>query len=89
MKFRFEIVYRLGLALLLVVACWSVWANAQPVPATNAPSASGVSTNQFQMLTFGLENVPALEQRTFLEQPLWKYIASLIYILLAFYVSKC
>ena len=88
MKFRFEIVYRLGLALLLIITCWSVWANAQPSALTNAPApSSGVATNQFQALTFGLDNIPALKEHTFLEQPLWKYAASLAYIILAFLVA--
>jgi small-conductance mechanosensitive channel len=38
-------------------------------------------------LTFGLDRVPWL-RRTILAIPLWQYAASLIYIFLAFYVSK-
>jgi MscS family membrane protein len=38
-------------------------------------------------LTFGLDRVPAFK-REFLGNPIWQYIASLIYIILAFYVSK-
>lgn len=89
MKFRFELVYRLGLALLLVVAFWSVWANAQVLVVTNPPPVKDImmSTNQFETLTFGLNNVAFLNQHAFLEQPLWKYLASLIYILLAFCVA--
>src|ERR1017187_4793630 len=100
MKFRFEIVYRLGLALLLVIACWAVWASAQPSralnAATNPPSVgatmtatnqSQTATNQFQALTFGLDEVDFLNQHAALGQPLWKYLASLTYILLAFCVS--
>ena len=93
MKFRFEVVYRLGLLLLLVTTFWAVWVNAQPEAATNAPAAAPIVTvtnqpvtvtNQFQALTFGLNNVPFLRQHTMLTQPLWKYLASLIYIVLAF-----
>jgi len=95
MKFRFEIVYRLTLALLLVVAGWAVWANAQPSVATNLPPVAAAvahtisisPTNQFQALTFGLDDLDFLQQHAALGQPLWKYLASLIYIVLAFLVA--
>ena len=88
MKFRFVIVYRLGLVLLLVIAFWSVWANAQPATATNSlPVVEGTSTNQFQALTFGLDKVDFLNVHKFLGQRLWKHLASLIYIVLAFCVA--
>lgn len=93
MKFRFEMVYRLGLALLLVIAGWAVWANAQtfgqtnPPPVENAPASNHTGTNQFQALTFGLDNVDFLKQHAALGQPLWKYLASLIYIVLAFCIA--
>ncbi len=38
-------------------------------------------------LTFGLDRVPFL-RRTVIEIPFWQYLASLIYIFLAFYLSK-
>lgn len=38
-------------------------------------------------LTFGLDRIELLQPRV-LGNPLWQYLASLIYILLAFYVSK-
>jgi len=37
MKWRFEWVYRLGLATLLLVAFWAVWAEAQAPAGANAP----------------------------------------------------
>ncbi|MBI3192827.1 MAG: hypothetical protein HYZ36_09190, partial [Pedosphaera parvula] len=39
-------------------------------------------------LTFGLDRLPFLQYRPFADIPLWQYLASLIYIFLAFYVSK-
>jgi len=93
MKFRFDMVYRAGLVLLLLTSFWAVWANAQSSEATNQPPAVRVvvpeaaSTNQFQALTFGLNDVAFLNSHTRLTQPLWKYLASLIYILLAFCVA--
>lgn len=72
---------------------WSVWANAQPI--TNAPAEtvnSGTITNQvfgpFKAVTFGLDQIPALTDHAWLGQPLWKYVASLIYIALAFLVAR-
>ena len=94
MKWRFEWLYRLGLAALFFGAVWSVWAGAQE---TNAPVASTVAAvnrspaNFFKLpehaLTFGLDHVELLREQTVLEQPLWKYLASLIYIVLAFGVA--
>jgi MscS family membrane protein len=91
MKWRFELVYRLGLAVLLAAVFWSVWANAQE---TNAPAAM---TNPPALLklklsghyeSFGLDRIDFLRETPLLGQPLWKYLASLIYIVLALYVAK-
>ena len=41
-----------------------------------------------QYLTFGLDRIDTLNRVLLMGQPLWKYIASLIYILLALVVSK-
>ena len=99
MKWRFEWLYRAGLGLLLVIAFWSVWANAQS-SATNlesaglkTPAARNTSLALFSevektYLTFGLDTIPLLRNHALLGEPLWKYIASLIYIVLAFYVAK-
>lgn len=98
MKWRFEWIYRFGLVALLVIAFWAVWAGAQEItnaPATNA--ATVVAANKLQQalvrlnehtLTFGLDRVGFLRDNTLLDQPLWKYGASLIYILLAFVVAR-
>ena len=92
MKWRFAWVYGLGLAVLLGGAFWSVWVSAQP--ATNVPAAT--ATNGLPRvlikldghpLTFGLDQLEFLRDNTFLEQPLWKYAASLVYIALAFGVA--
>jgi len=96
MKWRFEWAYRLGLGLLLVVAFWSVWASAQePTPAaatTNVTAAAVSPLLKIKLpehaLTFGLDRVDFLRETPLFGQPLWKYLASLIYILLAFYVAK-
>ena len=101
MKWRFEWFYRLGLAVLLITAFWAVWASAQPA-VTNPPAVT--QTNQVGAiekelgnlekkleehdLIFHLDEVEALRTHTLFGQPLWKFLSSLIYIFLAFYVSK-
>jgi MscS family membrane protein len=49
--------------------------------------APATSTSSATWLTFGLDHVPGLTVRV-LGNPLWQYLASLIYIVLAFYVAK-
>lgn len=41
-----------------------------------------------QYLTFGLDRVPFLRDRSLAGIPLWQYLASFIFIFLAFYVAK-
>jgi MscS family membrane protein len=98
MKAKSGWIFRGGLVLLLVVAGWSLWANAQPL-ATNAPAPilSGGTTNLLSRtlstldrhyLTFGLDRVAVLTDHSLLGEPLWKYAASALYILLAFLVAR-
>ncbi len=91
MNWRFAWAYRLRLAILLVIAFWSVWAGAQETTnitaATSQPVLIKIKLPE-HALTFGLDRVEFLRETPFCGQPLWKYIASLIYILLAFYVAK-
>jgi len=86
-----------GFVILLLIAFeQSFPANAQTLtnkavtPPTNAPSAFVTSVERLQArpLTFHLDRIPALQEFTILGEPLWKYVASLIYILLAFYAAK-
>jgi MscS family membrane protein len=98
MKSKFEFWFRGFLILLVVCLFWSVWASAQPtnaVPAANATNSA--STNGFfpglsqldeDHLSFGLNQIDLLRNRKLFGEPLWKYLASLIYVFLAFYVSK-
>lgn len=55
-----------------------------PLPAATLASATN-STNTW--LTFGLDRVEWL-QVSVIGNPLWQYLAALIYVVLAFYVSK-
>ncbi len=91
-----EALFRWLMVFLLVAAVGGMWAIAQPatnkppVTATNQPSAflKDVERMEGQYLTFGLDRIEVLNDIVIFGQPLWKYLASLIYILLAFYVSK-
>lgn len=90
MKFRFEYVYRFGLVVLLMVTFWSVWANAQSSNSTNTPPVvheDTGSTNESTALTFWFDQNKYLNTHQWLGQPLWKYPASLTYIILAFWVA--
>ena len=64
--------------------------NVVAVPTTNSTNVIPVFTLSDEtraQLSFGLDKVPEL-QRTFLGVAAWQYIASLVYIFLAFAVSK-
>jgi MscS family membrane protein len=111
MKLKFEPLFRVYLAALLLVLGWSLWSSAAPTNSTpgttrslnsartNAPAASAMETNpsDTNTLAYELESPPFIHPLArhlpFLEYPvlgnaLWKYLFSLIYIFLAFYVSK-
>jgi MscS family membrane protein len=95
LKTNWKWLYRLGLAALFVIACWSVWASGQE---TNAPAVAAVAAGKpakvllpvpdSSVLTFGLDRVDFLRETPVLGQPLWKYVASLLFIVLAFYIAK-
>lgn len=94
MKNTFEKLFRSVVVVLFLCLFWSLWVQAQP--STNAPASSAAAqtapaqtSDPTVWLTFGLDRVPFLQSRIFADIPLWQYLASLIYIFLAFYVSKC
>ena len=53
-------------------------------------NAAGIGTTNVAawVPTFGLDQVDALRQTAVLGQPLWKYLAFLIFIVLAFFVAR-
>lgn len=94
MKLKFQHFFRFYAFILVTVLLWSVWAGAQgttnATASTNAgPATAVVPTNKIveAALTFGLDRIEILQGKLW-GNPLWQYIASLIYIFLAFYVSK-
>jgi MscS family membrane protein len=80
--------------LLLLGCCWMVCdslaaqTNANKVSVTNVPSALLRDVERLQPVTFNLDQFAPLRDNTFLGEPLWKYLASLIYVLLALYAAK-
>src|SRR4051794_1748607 len=99
MRWKFETIFRGILILLLIIAACSLWPAAAQTNTNTVASAEthtnppSTHTNDLQQLeqrylTFGLDRVPVLREIHFLGEPLWKYIASFIYIFLAFYVAK-
>jgi MscS family membrane protein len=67
--------------LFLVLLVAAPVAGAAPVPPIPLPSPE-------IWLTFGLDRFESLQVVPFAGIPLWQYLSSLIYILLAFYLSK-
>ena len=92
MKNTFEKLFRSLAVVLFLCLFWSFWAEAQPAAPSEGPTTSHTeaakSGDAIVWLTFGLDRIPFLQSRAFAEIPLWQYLASLIYIFLAFYVSK-
>jgi MscS family membrane protein len=97
MTLKFETVFRGFLFFFLILALGGIWAVAQTAnnepPAQNTTNSSSLLARPFDQLeghylTFGLDRINILTENGLLGEPLWKYLASLIYILLAFYVSK-
>jgi len=90
------------LAGCVVAALWALYAAAQPA-ATNAPanieaeSVEGSLANKLARMEeilaehdplFHLDKLAVLRNHALFGQPYWKYVASLIYIFLAFLISK-
>lgn len=87
MKLKFQSFYRLLIFALLLLLFWACWVEAQPVFTTNNPAPPAPAGLQPSSLAFRLDTIPAL-QRKFFEIPLWQYLASLIFIILAFFAAK-
>lgn len=97
MKLRFETAFRGYIFALVALLFFCLWGQAQtapsptntarvvrPEPLLNLPA---VLHEHKTLLSFGLDRVESL-QPDLAGNPRWQYVASLIYIILAFYVSK-
>jgi MscS family membrane protein len=91
-KPSFEKLLKLLFIFLFATLCWSLWAQAQPATnATTTATAGADSTAKAEpkvWLTFGLDRFAPLRHAPFANIPLWQYLSSLLYIFLAFYISK-
>jgi MscS family membrane protein len=96
MKARLELFSRAFALVLLLCLGWSLWASAQSITNTNKTTETTNATRlektverlQSHAVTFGLDKIAPLREHEFLDEPLWKYVASLVYFLLAFVVAK-
>jgi len=96
MKVKFDRIFNGMIVFLLIAWAFGLLASAQTTTNnaaavhTNEPSASVKSVEKVdeRYLTFGLDRIEPLKQISLLGRPLWKYLASLIYIFLAFLISK-
>ena len=90
--FSFERYLKLTFLILLAMFSWSLWAQGQPVtnapPPTASEAAASVHAPPKVWLTFGLDRLAPLRYAPFADIPLWQYLSSLIYVFLAFYVSR-
>jgi MscS family membrane protein len=98
MKLKFETCFRWYVGLLVAVLLWSVWGQALMAAVVEAAPRATATTNtvvhptngvpaETPWMTFFLDQVEIL-QPPIMGRPIWQYLASLIYILLAFYLSK-
>src|SRR4051794_22626851 len=101
MKLKFETFFRGFILVLVLILFWGFWADAQETKVTNVAakietpaktteaiiSIPAVLKQNEALLTFDLDRVSFLQPQLW-RNPRWQYLASLIYIILAFYVSK-
>jgi MscS family membrane protein len=91
MKNSFNNILKTPFRMVMIASCLPVRLLAQP--STNLAASATVNTVDSApgsniWLTFGLDRINALQAAPFAGIPLWQFLASLIYIFLAFYVSK-
>jgi MscS family membrane protein len=102
MKSKLNKFYVAVMAIMAALLVWTICASAQTNITNGVAGAADQSAletkrralsglheilENTEPLTFGLDRIEFL-QSTWLGNPLWKYAASLIYIFLAFYLSK-
>jgi MscS family membrane protein len=98
MKLKFETVFNLALGALVLILCWSVWKSAstssKPAsqsttqgPAQSTASSSVQNKVDPEWIDRLAVDLPILKHEV-LGNELWKYLISIIYLLLAFYVAK-
>src|SRR6185436_7997315 len=97
MRVKFEPCFRICGALLLILLLWTIWLSAHAADANTNSSVAAVRSaaagneeplaNQRPYLTFGLNRLEALQYEV-MSIPLWQYLASLIYAVLAFWAAR-
>jgi MscS family membrane protein len=93
MKLNSQFIHRFRFWILLMPLLWAVGVSAQPAASTNAPSAGAATNAPLQPMPTPewikslSVDYPFLTHQVWSNE-LWKYLFSLIYIFLAFGVSK-
>ena len=94
MKLSVATALRTFVFLFAALCLWSFWIEARAAtnevlgPPAPTPATGAVVGAPSVWLSFGLDRVPFLRTREIAGIPLWQYVSSLIYIFLAFYISK-
>ena len=99
MKLNFKPFFRGGVFLIVCLVFGFICVSGQNGVQTNSPLSTraleksevsaGSRLDKEMPLTFGLDRISFLQREVPSGIPLWQYPASLIYILLAFVLSKC
>ena len=92
MKELHKTIYRFFLGVLALFCCWTVLRAAEPDGTTvtvqsPAPIEQVIVERPNAALSFGLDRMAALQSKV-LQIPLWQYLATLIYVLLAWLVAR-
>lgn len=93
MKVKFETVRNSYVFLLLSLLLWSIWTMAQERITVELPPAPVVtSTNGVPVyrtyLAFGLDRIEYLSVHKAVGIPYWQYLASIVYLVIAFYGAR-
>ncbi len=91
MKNKFKSIFRVYIGILVVILLFAVWVNAQTTMTNSAGTTNSVSiplsnskANSTNSLTFGFDHISILKTGV-LGFPIYQYIASLIYIAIAYF----
>ena len=93
MKIGLEMLLKIPGGFRLAIFLWCVFSRDTQAADTNAAAGTNATATEFPLvnqlpyLTFHLDHVEALQAR-FLGIPLWQYLASLVYVFLAFIASR-
>src|SRR5581483_8718621 len=92
MRLKFKTVYRGAGVLVLLTLFFSIWASAQTTNITDTNATVVIAVHEKgtnDVMSFGLREVTWLQHDLFkMGHPTWQYLASIIFIVIAYYVAK-